>query len=67
MNVLVAVDWHVIWVRIFHPDSAFARALWATVYISIVAQVLGILLGLIAALARMSSIWPFRASRRSTS
>ena len=54
MHVLVAVDWHVIWLRIFHPDSAFARALWATIYISIVAQVVGILFGLVAALARMS-------------
>jgi len=61
MHVLVAVDWHVIWLRIFHPDSAFARALWATVYISIVAQIVGILLGLVAALARMSRFWPFRA------
>jgi polar amino acid transport system permease protein len=58
--VLVAVDWHVIWLRIFHPDSAFARALWATIYISIVAQALGILFGLIAALARMSRFAPFR-------
>jgi polar amino acid transport system permease protein len=61
MDVLVAVDWHVIWTRIFHPDSTFVRALWATIYISIVAQAVGILLGLAAALARMSRIWPLRA------
>lgn len=60
MDVLVAADWHVIWTRIFHPDSPFARALWATIYISIVAQVVGILLGLVAALARMSRLWPLR-------
>ena len=58
--MLVAIDWHVIWLRIFHPDSAFARALWATIYISIVAQALGILFGLVAALARMSRFAPFR-------
>jgi len=58
--VLVAVDWHVIWLRIFHPDGPFAHALWATIYISVVAQVAGILLGLVAALARMSRIWPLR-------
>ena len=58
--MLVAVDWHVIWSRIFHPDGAFAHALWATIYISVVAQTVGILLGLVAALARMSRIWPFR-------
>ena len=58
--MLAAIDWHVIWSRIFHPDSTFAHALWATIYISVVAQFLGILLGLFAALARMSRFWPFR-------
>jgi polar amino acid transport system permease protein len=38
----------------------FVNALWATVYISIVAQVLGIILGLIAALMRMSNFRPLR-------
>ena len=61
MDVLVAVDWHVIWTRIFHPDGTFAHALWVTIYISVVAQAAGILLGLAAALARMSRIWPLRA------
>ncbi len=58
--MLAAIDWHIIWSRIFHPDSTFAHALWATIYISIVAQFLGILLGLVAALARMSRFAPFR-------
>jgi polar amino acid transport system permease protein len=58
--LVAAIDWHVIWSRIFHPDGTFAHALWATIYISIVAQVLGILLGLVAALARMSRLWPLR-------
>src|SRR5919108_734849 len=49
-----AVDWGIIWDRIFHPDSVFARALWATIYISILAQILGVILGLVAALMRMS-------------
>ncbi|HEX5450042.1 MAG TPA: amino acid ABC transporter permease [Gaiellaceae bacterium] len=59
--MLVAVNWHVIWLRVFHPDSTFAHALWATIYISIVAQVCGVLLGLLAALARMSRFAAFRA------
>ena len=42
MHVLVAVDWHIIWLRIFHPGNVFARALWATVYISVISQVLGV-------------------------
>jgi amine acid ABC transporter, permease protein, 3-TM region, His/Glu/Gln/Arg/opine family len=58
--VVAAIDWHIIWSQIFHPNSTFAHALWATIYISIVAQILGIFLGLVAALARMSRFWPFR-------
>jgi polar amino acid transport system permease protein len=60
MHVLVAVDWHVIWTRIFHPDRVFGRALWVTVYISVVSQALGVALGLVAALMRVSRIAPLR-------
>jgi polar amino acid transport system permease protein len=60
MHVLVAVDWHVIWLRIFHPGNVFARALWATIYISVISQAAGVLLGLLAALMRMSRFWPLR-------
>ncbi len=58
--MLAAIDWHIIWSRIFHPNGTFAHALWTTIYISVVAQAMGILLGLVAALARMSRFWPFR-------
>jgi polar amino acid transport system permease protein len=58
--LLAAVDWHVIWQRIFHPDHVFAVALWTTIYISVLAQLLGVILGLIAALMRMSRFLPFR-------
>src|SRR5690348_4610100 len=54
MHALVAVDLHVIWQQVFHPSNVFFRTLWATVYISIAAQAAGVLLGLLAALARMS-------------
>ena len=54
MHGLVAVDLHVIWQQVFHPDSVLFRTLWATVYISIASQAFGVLLGLLAALARMS-------------
>jgi polar amino acid transport system permease protein len=60
MHGLVAVDLHVIWQQVFHPSNVFARTLWATVYISIVSQAAGVLLGLLAALARMSRFAPFR-------
>jgi polar amino acid transport system permease protein len=59
--VLAAVDWHIVWERLFHPDGVFARALWTTVYIAVAAQVMGVVLGLIAALLRTSKIWPLRA------
>src|SRR5215831_16064414 len=60
MHGLVAVDLHVIWQQVFHPSHVFFRTLWATVYISVVSQVFGVLLGLLAALARMSRFAPLR-------
>lgn len=60
MNVLVAADWHVIWLRIFHPGNVFAHALWVTVYVSVVSQAIGVVLGLVAALMRMSRFFLLR-------
>jgi polar amino acid transport system permease protein len=54
MHGLVAVDWHVIWQQVFHPNHILFRTLWTTVYIAVASQVFGVLLGLLAALARMS-------------
>jgi polar amino acid transport system permease protein len=59
--MLAAVDWHIVWERLFHPDGVFARALWTTVYIAVLSQVIGVVLGLIAALMRTSKLWPLRA------
>src|SRR5205823_3426458 len=58
--MLAAVDWHILWQRIFHPDHVFVLALWRTSYISVCAQVLGVVLGLIGALMRMSRLLPLR-------
>src|SRR5437773_7539418 len=58
--MLYAVDWHILWERIFHPDHVFVLALWRTIYISVCAQVLGVVLGLVAALMRMSRFFPLR-------
>ncbi len=52
--MLASVDWQILWQRIFHPDHVFVLALWRTIYISVLAQLLGVVLGLIAALMRMS-------------
>jgi polar amino acid transport system permease protein len=60
MQWLVAVDLHVIWQQVFHPHSILWHVLWATVYISVFAQAAGVLLGLLAALARMSRFAPLR-------
>ena len=59
--MLAAFEWHILWQRIFHPDHAFALALWRTVLIAVVAQVAGVLLGLVAALMRMSRVRVLRA------
>ena len=59
--MLAAVDWHIVWERLFHPDHVFFRALWTTVYIAVVSQAIGVALGLIAALMRMSKVLPLRA------
>ena len=47
----INVEWSIVAERIFAPDSQFWRALATTVSIAVVAQVLGILLGLLSALA----------------
>ena len=54
------LEWHILWERIFHPDHVFVLALWRTIYISVCAQTLGVVLGLIAAFMRMSRVWPLR-------
>ncbi|HEX7083779.1 MAG TPA: amino acid ABC transporter permease [Gaiellaceae bacterium] len=61
MTVLAAFEWHILWQRLFHPGTEFALALWRTVLMAVVAQVVGVVLGLIAALMRMSSLWVLRA------
>ena len=60
MHGLVAVDLHVIWQQVFHPHSDFYHPLWATIYISVISQAVGVVLGLLAALARMSRFAPLR-------
>ena len=58
------------WDRLQHltlqdPNSVFLNALWTTVWISVLAQAIGVILGLFLALMRMSRYpflaWPARA------
>ena len=58
--MLAAVDWHIVWERLFHPDGIFLRALWTTVYIAVAAQLVGVALGLVAALMRTSRFFALR-------
>jgi polar amino acid transport system permease protein len=58
--LLAALEWHVVWVRIAHPNHAFFRAMYTTVYMAVIAQVMGVVLGLMAALMRSSRIAPLR-------
>jgi len=60
-TVLAAFDWHIFWHRIFTGDGTFWLALWRTVYIAVLAQILGVALGLVAALMRMSRLMVLRA------
>src|SRR5262249_8265647 len=43
--IVAAFEWHIFWQRIFHPDHVFATALWTTVYIAVLAQFFGVVLG----------------------
>lgn len=66
--------WDVVWHYLFQdPDLLFLNAAWTTLWIAVVAQVLGVVLGLFLALMRMSRhpwlnwpatiyIWFFRGS-----
>src|SRR3954464_8991842 len=58
--LLAAFEWHILWQRIFHVDNAFARALYTSIYVAVAAQFFGVVLGLVAALMRMSRLRPLR-------
>ena len=49
-----------VWVRVAHPDHVFFLALTRTVYVAVIAQVIGVVLGVAAALMRMSKAAPLR-------
>ncbi|MEU9245321.1 amino acid ABC transporter permease [Streptomyces sp. NPDC048385] len=53
-------DWPFFWHYLFSPSGVFLDGLWRTVYISVVAQLLGVLLGFAVALAQRSRFSPLR-------
>ncbi|MFI7296669.1 amino acid ABC transporter permease [Streptomyces sp. NPDC050121] len=53
-------DWPFFWHYLFSPSEMFLDGLWRTVYISVIAQLLGVLLGFGVALAQRSRFAPLR-------
>jgi polar amino acid transport system permease protein len=53
-------QWNITFQSIFSPNGSIINGLWLTIGISIVAQILGVILGIFAALGKMSRVWPFR-------
>ena len=53
-TLVAALDWHLLKQRIFEPNHPFVTALIRTVYIAVVAQILGVALGLASALMQMA-------------
>ena len=53
-------DWSLLLSRLFHPEVPFWRALATTLGIAIVAQVIGVVLGFLAAIGQRVRFWPLR-------
>ena len=53
-------DWEIFWRSIFQPDGLIIRGVIYTVSIAIASQLIGVLLGTLAALGRMSRRGPIR-------
>jgi polar amino acid transport system permease protein len=53
-------QWDITFRSIVSPNGSIINGLWLTIGISIFSQLLGVVLGILAALARMSRILPFR-------
>ena len=63
MSALVAAynyDWDIFFRSIFSPDGLIIGGIWVTVTVAVVSQIVGVVLGVLAALARMSRILPLR-------
>ena len=53
-------DWSFFWHNLLSPSGVFVEGLWRTIYISVVAQLLGVVLGLVIALAQRSRFGALR-------
>jgi polar amino acid transport system permease protein len=59
-NSSVHLKWDFFFNSIFHPDERILNGLWLTVSIAVTAQIVGVILGTVAALAKMSRITAVR-------
>ncbi len=57
-------DWPFFWHYLFDPSSLYLNGLLLTVALSVVSQIIGTALGLLAALARISPLRPVQAAAR---
>jgi polar amino acid transport system permease protein len=60
----VGFDWNFFWHYLLTPSDTFLDGLWRTVYISVAAQMLGVVLGFFVALAQRSRLAPLRWAGR---
>ncbi|MGZ6267428.1 MAG: amino acid ABC transporter permease [Candidatus Limnocylindrales bacterium] len=54
------IEPHYFWDSIFHPSPALVNGIGLTILISVLAQVIGVVLGVFAAIAKMAKFYPFR-------
>jgi polar amino acid transport system permease protein len=54
------IDWGIVLSRLFQPDATFLGAVAMTVVIAVIAQALGVVLGVLSALAWLSKVRPLR-------
>ncbi|TWP37050.1 amino acid ABC transporter permease [Leekyejoonella antrihumi] len=57
----VTFDWSFFWGHILEPSSAWLTGLWRTIYISVISQALGVVLGFLITIVRRSRLAPLRA------
>ena len=52
--------WDIFVNSIFRPDGLILSAVWLTLWISVVSQVIGVVLGVFGAVGRLARFWPAR-------
>ena len=58
----VSFDWSFFWQHLVGPSGTWLDGLWRTIYISVLSQVFGVILGFLLTLARRSRFAPLRVA-----